>query len=69
MMNKCEEIRLFPESICFVFRAPAKHKMENTSVKSAKETTLSRWQLSFFPSSLYHKSQVNCVDVLCYDMH
>ena len=69
MNGKREEICLFPESICFVFRAPAKHKMENTSVKSVKEITLSIQQLSFFPSSLYHKSQVNCVDVLCYDMH
>lgn len=69
MDGKWEEMCLFPEAMCFVFSAPAKHKMENTSVKSVVETTLSHWQLSFFPSTLDCKRQVNCVDALCYDLH
>lgn len=57
--GKCEEICLFPESMCFVFSAPAKHKMENTSVKSVEETALSHWQLFSFLSTLDCKRQVN----------
>lgn len=56
---KCQEICLFLESMCFIFSAPAKHKTENTSVKSVEETPLSHWQLSFFLSTLDCKRQVN----------